>query len=511
MKTIPKVLIIIILLGTLIRMINLNQPLLEGASTRQVQTAMIARNFYNLRFKLFYPQVDGFGENPAYLMQEFYIIPFIAALFYKLLGGVHDWILRLLSVFSYIIATSMIYKLASYYFNKKIGIISAFCFTVSPLSIYLGRAVHPEMTMIFFNMSAIYFFSRWIDESKLRYGFWAALSFIFAVLLKIPNLYLLLPLAFIAYTKFGFDLFKVRKLWAILIISGIPIILFNYHQHLVRTAFPNPDMVNFKLEVILDSIKVYLRGKEFYKATYENLISYTLTPIGFTLFILGSALKVERKRDLLFHVWILSAAIFFLIMPGQSWQGYYQIHLLPAACIFIGKLVRQFYESQFCSEHFFKRQIYGVLFLLLVLLVVFRYSYAYYKVPENFRHVVKAGKAVDRLTEKDALVICSIENGLDLVYYSNRRGWPFTIDMEAKRQQNEAEGVDVSNRIYDPIEILEQLRKEGAAYFVSASVEKEFLRNKEFSSYMFRNYRAITKNSEFIIFDLKRKNSLGLF
>lgn len=496
---------LIILAGTLVRMINLNQPLLEGASTRQIQTAMIARNYYNRGFRLFYPQVDGLGGNPYYLMQEFYIIPFIAAFFYKLFGGVHEWILRLISVFSYILATIMIYKLASYYFNRKIGIISALCFTASPLSIYLGRAVHPEMAMIFFNMATIYFFSRWMDEGRLQYGFWAALSFIFSVLLKVPNLYLLLPLTFIAYTKFGFGLFRVRKLWLILIISTIPIALFNYHQHLVRIAFPNPDMVNFKLDIFLNSIRVYLTQKDFYKIIYENLIGYTLTPIGFTLLILGLALKVERIRDLLFHIWVLSVVIFFLIMPGQSWQGYYQMHLLPAASIFISSVIYRFSESRFYKENFLNRRIFLTSFLLLVFLVVLRYSYAYYKIPENFRHVVKAGKAIDRLIPKNSLVICSIENGPDLVYYSNRRGWPFLVDMEAKRQRDEAEGEDISNRIYDPIEILEGLRREGASYFVSASVEGEFLKNKDFSSYMFRNYKALDKNSEYIIFDLREK------
>jgi uncharacterized membrane protein len=185
------------LLGALVRAINLNQPLLEGASTRQVQTAMIARNFYNRGFRLFYPQVDNFGNNPGYLMQEFYIIPFIAAIFYKLLGGVNEWVLRLLSLLAFIIATIMIYKLTTYYFNKKMGIISTLCFTISPLSIYLGRAVHPEMLMIFFNMATIYAFSRWIYEDRNIYGAWAVISFIFAVLLKVPNLYLILPILFI--------------------------------------------------------------------------------------------------------------------------------------------------------------------------------------------------------------------------------------------------------------------------------------------------------------------------
>jgi len=104
-----------------IRLINITQPLLEGSPSKQITTAMIAKNYYNNGFKLLYPQTEGGGDNLRYLPQELYILPFIAAIFYKLCAGVHEYILRLLSVISYILATIMLYKLSTYYFSKKQG------------------------------------------------------------------------------------------------------------------------------------------------------------------------------------------------------------------------------------------------------------------------------------------------------------------------------------------------------------------------------------------------------
>lgn len=504
MKTISWLLIMIIFLGTLIRTVNLNQPLLEGSSTRQIHTAMIARNFYQRSFKLFYPQIEGSGDEPDYLMQEFYIIPFIVAICYWFMGGVHEWVLRLLSVFSYIIAAIMLYKLAKYYFSKQVGMISVLCFTISPISVYLGRAVHPEMLMIFFDITTIYAFSRWIFQGKNIYGLWAILSFVFAVLLKVPNLYLLLPLLFILFIRYRWGLFRQWQLWIFLGVSLIPIGLFNFHQHLVRTALPNPNMDNFKLKVIIDSLRVFLGNKYFYKTVYEHLISYTFTPIGFTLFILGLMLKPENKRSWLFHIWILSIVIFFLLMPAQSRQGYYQMHLLPAACIIIAGLIFKFYNSQFFKVSFLKKRIFTTLFLSLILLIVLRYTYAFYEVPKNFRHVVETGQAIDRLTEKDALVIASIEGGGDLLYYANRRGWAFMIHGEEKRKQEIAQGEDTRDKIYDPIVLLELFRSKGADYFASASME-EFFGHEEFSRHMFENYRVIEQMPHYIIFDLKKR------
>lgn len=498
-----KVFMFIVLAGILIRMIHISQPLLEGASTRQVETAMIARNFYHYGFNLFYPQVDIFGNNPGYLMQEFYIIPFIAALFYKILGGVHEEVLRLISLFSYVLAVFMIYRLASYFYNRKVGMISAFCFTFSPLSIYLGRAVHPEMLMIFFIMATIYLFTRWVDEEKVKYGVLAALCFVMAVLLKVPNLYLLLPLFFIAFLKYRWDFIKRKGLWFFLIGAFIPIILFNYHQHLVRTEFPNPAMENFNIGNMIYYIKIYLTGKVFYKTSYENLAGYTLTPIGFTLFALALMLRVKEKREWLFHYWILAVAVFFLAIPAQSIQGYYQMHLLAPASIMIGKLVSELQSSEFYRDRLIKKRYFLTLLIFLVLGIVFRYSYAYYKTPDNFKYVVETGDAVKEVTEKDALVIASIENGPDLVYYAARKGWFFMINRESLKEEEKRSGEN-TGKIYDRIKYLEHLRKEGAQYFASASL-KEFYGHERFSKYMLDHYRIAKKTSHFVIFDIKKQ------
>lgn len=497
---------VIVLSGACIRLINFTQPLLEGSPSKQITTAMIAKNYYARGFKLLYPQADGFGDKPGYLPQEFYILPFIAALFYKLSGGTYEYILRFLSVISYILATIMLYKLVAYYFNKKIGLISAFCFSISPLSIYLGRAVHQEMLITFFNMATIYFFSRWVYDKKRYFGIISIFMFTIAVLLKIPNLYLLSPLLFIAFTKFGFGLVKELRLWFFLIVSFIPVLIFNYHQYLVRIAFPNTAMDNFKIEMILKYMKIYLSEKMFYKKVFEDMTTYTLTPIGFTLFLMGLLLKFKEKRQWVFYIWMISVIIFFLIMPAQSIQGYYQMHFLPIACIFIAQFLFYLNESDIYRHSIFGfgKNFTAAIFILIILAIVVRYVYPYYRVPDNFRYVVETGRAIDRLTEKDTLVIASMENSIGLLYYSNRKGWGLAINKEAVREEEVRLGEIYDPIVYNPIEYLEFLRSKGADYFASASM-KEFMGHKEFSKYMFDNYKILLRTSNYIIFDIRDK------
>ena len=69
-----------LLLGASLRLQWLETPLLDGHRWRQVDTAAIARNLYEDRFNVFYPQVD-WGGRSGYVESEFPLLPAIAALF----------------------------------------------------------------------------------------------------------------------------------------------------------------------------------------------------------------------------------------------------------------------------------------------------------------------------------------------------------------------------------------------------------------------------------------------
>lgn len=503
--------LIILFIAVAIRCINLTQPLLEGASTRQTENAMIARNFYqdkDNKLDIFYPYLVDRGGAKAFQLVEFPLIPFLGALIYFLLGGVYEFALRAISIFFFICAVIMLNKLAKFFFNEEVALYSVFVFSFSPLSIYLSRAFQYEMAMIFFIMSAIYYYARWIQSKSAYKLILSTFCFAIAVLLKIPNLYLIPILFYLIFKEFKRKAYF--KLQFYLFFGFVFVLAFLWYRHAynVMTTYPNPYSVYYTegFDYIIRNIKYYLTHKMFYKTNFDNLITYTLTPIGFALAIFGLFLDVDGHRSRnVFYVWLLSVITFFMATPAQSMQGYYQIHLLPIFAIMIGKGIVVFRHSgtQY-YESLVNKKISFVLFFLIIFLVIFRYTYAYYKVPENFRYVAETGKAIDELTEKDALVIASIENGPDLVYYSNRRGWPFMVHLEEKKKHDIASGEDITGRIYDPILYLEILRERGAEYFASASLE-EFLSNERFSRYMFEHYRAVKQTPHFIIFDVKEK------
>ena len=86
----PKIVFVICIFAVAARLALINQPYVDHWSWRQSDVAAIARNFFQNGFRFGYPQIDWGGNAPGYVGTEFPILPFIAALCYKL-AGVHEW------------------------------------------------------------------------------------------------------------------------------------------------------------------------------------------------------------------------------------------------------------------------------------------------------------------------------------------------------------------------------------------------------------------------------------
>ncbi len=80
---------LILLLGLALRLYHVHSPILDHPAWRQGDEAAIARNFFELRNNIFYPQTDYDGPPPNYVELELQIVPFAAAQLYRVFG-VHE-------------------------------------------------------------------------------------------------------------------------------------------------------------------------------------------------------------------------------------------------------------------------------------------------------------------------------------------------------------------------------------------------------------------------------------
>ena len=89
-------LVLILALGAALRLFHLDAPFLDSHAWRQLDTAAMARNFYEGSFIPFDPQVDWGGKD-GYLEAEFPLVPAVIAVVYHV-AGLHETLARLVII-----------------------------------------------------------------------------------------------------------------------------------------------------------------------------------------------------------------------------------------------------------------------------------------------------------------------------------------------------------------------------------------------------------------------------
>ncbi|HTR82062.1 MAG TPA: glycosyltransferase family 39 protein [Bacteroidota bacterium] len=416
----------ILLLAIGLRLYHINFPVAGWHSWRQADTAAIAKNFYENGFRLLFPQIDWGGNSPGYVESEFQLYPFLVALLYKIFG-VDDMIGRLLSVLFSAATVGGLYLLTKKYCSDRVALWSAFIYAVIPLNIYFGRAFMPEPAMLMFSVFGIYWFSEWLDRGGTIYFVSSLLCIALAALLKIPALYLGLPLLFLSHCKYGNGLLKQKLLWLFVLLVFLPVALWYYHAHEIFLA----SGLTFRIwEVgtdkwgnldIITTVKFY--NDVFFKSIAERHLTYA----GFIPFATGLSITRQRKEEKVFDFWLLAVVIYIIIVArGNQVHEYYQLPFILPASVFAGKAFDKYLSLDSFSESMGARLVVPYFFSLCFfgLLVLSYLRYANFMKGEDVTSpLFKLGASVQSLTEKHALIVAVDEGNPVVLYRSDRKGW----------------------------------------------------------------------------------------
>jgi len=88
----------ILFIAIVFRFHKITLPLVDGFSWREISTAMMADNFQQRSWNIFFPEVSWTGPGPSYQGREFQIVSYLTALLYQLFGW-HDWFGRMVAAF----------------------------------------------------------------------------------------------------------------------------------------------------------------------------------------------------------------------------------------------------------------------------------------------------------------------------------------------------------------------------------------------------------------------------
>jgi hypothetical protein len=467
-----------ILLGAFfVRLYRFDSPLADWHSWRQADTSAVSRNFVQHGYDLLHPRFDDLSnipsgkENPqGYRFVEFPIFNIAQAGMFQLIGvfNLEEWG-RLVTIFSSLLATLFIFLIVSRHSNKSIGLLSAFFYAFIPYNIYYGRTILPDTSMVSAILGGIYFFDRWLESTntKQRSRVKSAAFFLlsvgftmFAFLLKPYALFFTLPMLYLIWKRYGWTFIKQWPLWVFVLITVAPLAAWR----IWIVQFPEGIPANAWL---LNGNGIRFRPSFFRWILYERVTVLISGYLGILALLFG-VYKVKKMKEWIFFASFLVSSILYVVIfaTGNVQHDYYQILIMPSLAMFFA----------IGSYYLFRWSWFGKVLLVISIGGLFWFGWqnvsGYFNI--NNPSIVSAGKAVDRLTPKDAKVIANYTGDTSFLYQTNRKGWP---SFEKS---------------------VPELAKMGADYLVLVNPSPQ---DMEFKNH----YKIISVTKEYVIFDLHQK------
>lgn len=408
------------------RLFHITYPVTGWHSWRQSDTASIARNFFESGHNILYPQINWGASGTGFVESEFQLYTFLVSLFYEIFG-VHDLIGRLLSVCFSVLTVLGIYLLVKKIMDEKTAVWSALIYSILPLNIFYGRAFMPDAFMLMCTVYSVYFFSQWLDKEK---GAYFALAWLFtsiAILLKLPTLYIGLPLLYLAYSKYGLSLFRKASLYVLALLILVPVVLWYYHAHQLFVnggssfgiwTYGQDKWGTFAL---LADLSWY--NDIFFKSIAERHLTYA----GFILVIWGLFTKRKFEKEKLFDVWLIAVLVFiFVAAQAHRAQEYYTLPISIPASVFAGKVLAGNLNMFKLRSNLLPKRI-AAYFVAVCVALVCVLSYlrvARFYSGESFdATAITMGKEIQNVSAANDKIITVSGGNPVYLYHAHRFGW----------------------------------------------------------------------------------------
>jgi 4-amino-4-deoxy-L-arabinose transferase-like glycosyltransferase len=437
-------LLILVVAGTL-RLLYVQAPLLDAHRWRQVDTAFIARAFHERTINPFLPEAVWGGAH-GYVESEFPLLPAVVAAIWKVTGPTETVGRLVVAAFS-VLAVGLIYWLASLLLGRSAALAAAALLAVSPSAVFYGRAFMPDTLMVCFSLAALIGFLRYTASGSRRALVLGASGLALTILVKLPGIIVLAPIAWIAWSYRRWRaLLDPALVTAILVPVGLGLAWYAYAYSIYLdtgltfgivgttktypiAVSPGPWPTAFSK---WSSIEL-LTSARFYETIVTRLYFLHLTPPGFALALLGLLMTRRTPSIRVIDAWLLSVLAFvFGAGEGHMGHDYYQLPLVPVGAIYFGAAAWPVFDRDWIAARVrpgWSGRVLSAAALLTVALLAFWQSGV---VDRHFRpdtldsRLWRAGQEIDAATDNAGLAIVVDDYGVNspmLLYFSHLRGW----------------------------------------------------------------------------------------
>jgi len=414
-----------------LRLRGIHDPILDHPGWRQGDTAAIARNFATLDLNPFHPQTDYDGPPPNYVELELQIVPFLAALLYKLFG-VHEVFGRLISIAFSLGTIGVTGAFARWMFASRLaGVTAAIAFAIYPGTVYYGRTFMPDTTMTFFLTAAVFAAARWIYDDSARddalhfgRGFALAAGLAAAALLAKPvALVGLVPIAAMLVARFGLRAaLRAPQTYAFFALALAPYLVYDAYVRAIAEWHWASGITRLhvvpSLARAFTSLPAFIAKLAALRAVFRMLATTILGAPGLLVFVFAIVVRAPARAPAALWAWLAAAAIYAYVVVTVERVDYYLYPLVPLAAIWTGGFAEAM--RRFLAPGVPRRAGLGVGVVVAVLALltgrgaVAKY-YAYNKTV--YRHA----KALDATLPRALVVMGHYDPSV--LYYIDRKGW----------------------------------------------------------------------------------------
>ena len=402
----------ILFIGLLLRLININAPVLGVHSWRQADTASIARNFLSNNLIFWQPQINWSGSTNGFVECEFPLYQYLVAQLYKIFG-VNEIYARGLSILFGCLSIYFLFRLIKRVFDVQVAWWGSLFYSILPACVFYSRTIQPESLMMFLGILSL---ERWIaftDHNDKKNLLISWLAFTIAVLIKVlPLFWIGIPILITGFQK---SLINKYRLYIYPIITIFLCFLwYSYAYKLGQSTGLTFGLWGSDTDRYSWSILFEFR---YYIDLTLRILLRNFLLIGFPLIILSIQ---EIGINNIFVIGIFSVLLTGFISPvSYGIHEYYQLPIMIFSCPLMGlgfvRLKTFIARNKFLISFF-------ISLLFVASLIILKFDYWDLENPKN-QPVWNTVDLVKNNTNNSDLIISVTGGDPTLLYLSDRKGW----------------------------------------------------------------------------------------
>lgn len=487
------VVLMLLLVGAGVRAIRLDQPGLEQYSTRQYNSALLARKYE----QALGGRAGGFSHRvvnaaaPAEIEPP--IMEAVTAVAWRVTGSEPLWFPRLLSILVWSVGGWLLYLLLERLASRVAGIVAVVVWSLLPFAVAATRTFQPDPLMVAAVVGAVLALVVHDDEPTRRQLLVAGVASGFAVLVKLPAAFLIAPVfVVLAYRRDG-----VRALWS------------------RRTAqyaawFIGPALVYNAYGLLIGG---FLHGQEGGRVLPQLLVTVTFWRewarlVGATVFFVlpllalaGLLLARGRARAVGFAVVVGYVAFGLVFTYHYETHSYYHLTLVLVLAVGIGLLADR--VVSLVRKRRGDLTSVGVAAATTMILVAGTQMGSFSIVPPpvpaaTVRTEVVVPAEIGRIVRHaTGIVFLAPSYGDTLEFYGGVAGtyWPAPQDVKlAQLEGNAPKSVQVE---------LDEIRRHAGARFFVVTDMRGWHAQRNLRAYLERHYPRVASNRYYLLYDLR--------